>query len=207
MDSGEMTARQRIGVHKKRKGRDEDTCAKTGGTDAGIRQSPILNKLKGDDRRSIGRSNEVMLEVLRNPQLFGNLFGGMLSDNKVVRMRAADAVEKITRRQPKHLQRYKHKLITRVTQTDQPEVRWHVAQMLPRLKLKLEELPRVVGLLYAYLNDPSRIVATSAMQALADLAKQFPHLRRSVLAKLRYHTATGSPAMKSRGRKLLAELE
>jgi hypothetical protein len=44
------------------------------------------------------------------------------------------------------------------------------------------------------------------MQALADLAEEDPSLRTQVILMLEELTETGSPAMKSRGRKLLKEL-
>ncbi len=56
----------------------------------------ILRKLKGGDRRSIGRSSEVDADVLADPRLFGALFVGLSVDDPVVRARAADAVEKIS---------------------------------------------------------------------------------------------------------------
>ena len=58
-----------------------------------------------------------------------------------------------------------------------------------------------------YLSDPSSIVKTCAMQALADLARQAPELRANELAILQDLTAHGTPAMKARGRKLLAEMQ
>ena len=45
------------------------------------------------------------------------------------------------------------------------------------------------------------------MQALADLAEHDQQLRRRVLPLLAELTHTGTPAMRSRGRKLLARLE
>jgi hypothetical protein len=56
----------------------------------------ILRKLEGGDRRSIGRSSEVVTDVLADPRLFGALFAGLSVDDPVVRARAADAVEKIS---------------------------------------------------------------------------------------------------------------
>ena len=67
----------------------------------------LLKKLSGPDRRSIGRSEEVVAEVLADPSLFGILFDGMLTDDAVLRMRCADAVEKITAQRPDLLQPYK----------------------------------------------------------------------------------------------------
>jgi hypothetical protein len=56
----------------------------------------VLSKLGGGDRRSIGMSNEVVADVIRDPSLFGPVFQGMLSDDPFIRMRSADAIEKIT---------------------------------------------------------------------------------------------------------------
>lgn len=78
--------------------------------------------------------------------------------------------------------------------------------MLPRLEWRSDELPQVVGLLFEYLNQPSRILRTCAMQALADLALAHPLLRPAVVVHLEPLTAEGSPAMRARGRKLLAQL-
>ena len=166
----------------------------------------ILKKLTGGDRRSIGRVSEVVADVLDDPALFEVVFHGMVSDDPVVRMRAADAIEKITARHPEHLQPYKTKLIQQVAKIEQQEIRWHVAQMIPRLELSEEEQVVVVEILLGYLHDKSKIVKTFSMQALADLAEQDASLRSQVIPLLEELTRTGSPAMKSRGRKLLESL-
>ena len=168
---------------------------------------PILSKLEGGDRRSIGRSNEVVAEVLADPGLFDTVFSGLLMDNPLLRMRSADAIEKITARHPEFLFPYKTKLIEQVARIDQKEVRWHVAQMVSRVEWNKTERKRVWGVLLEYLNDRSSIVRTFAMQALADLAQQAPELQPTALVHLRELTAIGTPAMKARGRKLLAEME
>jgi len=99
----------------------------------------IIEKLKGGDFRSIGNSNEVVEEVLNNPVLFDAVFKAMLNEDRLVRMRAADAVEKITRDHPEYLQPYKTDLIKHVAAVKQQEVRWHTAQMIHRLILTKEE--------------------------------------------------------------------
>jgi hypothetical protein len=122
-------------------------------------------------------------------------------------MRSADAVEKITAEHPEYLQPYKGKLIQQVAKVDQQEVRWHVAQMFPRLELSEEERAGIVEILLDYLNDKSKIVKTSSMQALADFAERDASLRFEVIKLLEELTRTGSPAMQSRGRKLLERLK
>lgn len=166
----------------------------------------LLEKLAGGDRHSIGRSNEVVAEVLARPALFRFVFEGLLDENPIIRMRAADAVEKITAKRPELLRPYKKKLLRNVAAINQQEVRWHVALMIPRLRLARNERAQAVGLLMGFLHDKSSIVKTFAMQALADLAQQDSSLEAQVIPLLRALTETGTPAMKARGRRLLENL-
>ncbi|MCZ7568336.1 MAG: hypothetical protein M5U01_07090 [Ardenticatenaceae bacterium] len=166
----------------------------------------LLIKLTGGDRRSIGRVGEVVAEVLADPSLFQVVFEGMLSDNPVLRMRCADAVEKLTSEHPEYLRPYKQTLLQEVARIDQQEIRWHVAQLLPRLELSADERNAVVAILLEYLGDQSKIVKTFSMQALADIAERDEDLRPQIIAELVELTRSGSPAMKSRGRRLLERL-
>ncbi len=168
--------------------------------------SAILDKLKGGDRRSIGRSNEVVEEVLKDPQLFDPLFKGLLNKDPIIRMRAADAVEKITLQHPEYLKPYKRVLLEKIAASRQQEVRWHFAQIVPRLNLNQSERKRVMQILIDYLNDNSKIVITFAMQALADLADAEPQLAPRVIKLLQDQVASGSAAVKNRGQKLLKKL-
>ena len=168
---------------------------------------PLLIKLQGGDRRSTGRSDEVVADVLRDPGLFSILVEGLDADDAIVRMRAADAMEKITAVRAEYLVPCKKLLIALAAISREKEIRWHLAQMLPRLKLNRVERQHVVGILMEYFDDSSSIVKTLAMQALADIARQTPALRQPVLLHLKELTLIGTPAMKARGRKLCAELE
>ena len=167
---------------------------------------PLLTKLEGGDRRSIGRSQEVVEHVLADVSLFPALFEGMVSSDPVVRMRAADAAEKVAASRPDLLQPFADRLLDKVAAIDQQEVRWHVAQMLPRLRLTDAERARAVALLEGYLGDKSKIVQTFALQALADLAQQDVSLVPRVIGTLEEMIVAGSPAVRSRSRKLLALL-
>lgn len=176
------------------------------GLDTTEPRHPILFRLEGGDRRSIGQSNEVVADVLADPSLFAAVFAGMLAESPLVRMRSADAIEKITRRHPEYLLPYKTAMVEQVARIVQQEVRWHVAQKLPRLEWSSDELAQVLGLLLEYLDERSSILRTCAMQALADLARCNPTLRPTVVARLQHLTGRGTPAMRARGRKLLATL-
>ena len=132
---------------------------------------PLVAKLQGTDRRSIGRSEEVVGDVLADPGEFHLVFDAMLGPDPVVRLRAADAVEKITRRRPDLLQGLESRVLTEVAAIDQQEVRWHVAQLLPRLALTPPQRAQAITILRGFLDDDSRIVRTFAIQAVADLAE------------------------------------
>jgi hypothetical protein len=166
----------------------------------------LLTKLAGGDLRSIGRADEVVAEVLDDLSLFGTVFGGMYNDDPVIRMRCADVCEKVSVLHPESLLSFKRELLGRVAAIEQQEVRWHVAQMLPRLELDVIEREQAVQILVGYLEDRSRIVKTFSMQALADLALVDSNLRPRVVALIQDLTARGSPALRSRGRKLLVKL-
>lgn len=163
----------------------------------------LLERLTGGDRRSIGQANEIVKEVLRTPQLFTTLFEGLHDDNPLIRMRTADALEKITAQRPAWLAPYKYELLRLLAAPEQPEVRWHLIQMAPRLHLTLRERAKTISVLKNYLSDNSSIVKTSAMQTIAELAGNDEHLRTDTISLLERLVKTGTPAMKSRGRKLL----
>jgi len=167
----------------------------------------ILSRLKGGDRRTIGRSDEVAAIVSKNPRLFPALMAGLWSDESLVRMRAADAAEKITRENRDLLQRYKKELLGLMADTEEQEVRWHLATMIPRLTLNVKERQIATFLLNSYLEDHSSIVRTFALQGLADLAQDDASMRPAVVDVLRQSARNGTPAMKARSRKLLLRLE
>src|SRR5882672_5139676 len=95
----------------------------------------ISSMLEGADRRSIGRSDEAALIVLRKPGRFRELIKCLWDETPVVRMRAADAAEKVSAEKPRLLDRYKAELLGLLAEAEQIELRWHLAQMVPRLRL------------------------------------------------------------------------
>ncbi len=168
-------------------------------------KSNILSLLQGGDRRSIGRSNEVAARVLENPRLFPALISGLWHDDPLVRMRVADAAEKITRQLPELLATHKKELLGLMAEADQPELRWHLAVLVPRLPLTDKERQLVISLLKSYLQDRHSIVKTLALQGLANLARSDPSIRMEVKEILQQAARTGTAAMKARSRKLLKD--
>jgi hypothetical protein len=167
----------------------------------------ILSLLRGGDRRTIGRSDQVAASVSDDPGLFPDLIAGLWSADPLVRMRVADAAEKVTRKRRDLLQPYRKELLGLMAETHEQELRWHLAVMVPRLPLNAKERQVAIASLYSYLEDRSSIVKTFALQGLADLARDEPSLRPRLVEILREATRNGTPAMKARSRKLLIDLE
>lgn len=167
----------------------------------------ILALLQGGDRRTIGRADQVAATVSADPGLFPTLIAGLWSTNELVRMRAADATEKVTREHRELLDPYKKELLGLMAETRQQELRWHLAVMIPRLELNAKERQSAVNSLTGYLEDRSSIVKTFALQGLADLAEDNPEPRGRVIDILRAASRNGTPAMRARSRKLLLRLE
>lgn len=173
---------------------------------------PLLTALRGGDKRSIGAANAVVAQVLeqapaQRARSMSTLFDGMTGDDEIIAMRCADAAEKVSTMHPELLLPHKRVLLGPLARREQKEIRWHVAPMLARLVLTPAERRRALDILLGYTNDRSSIVKTLAMQALADLALHDASLRAEVLRHVDELVATGTPAMKARGRKLIAQLD
>jgi hypothetical protein len=166
----------------------------------------LLQALSGTDRRSVGEADRVVFRVLEQPELIGILFQGLETTDTVLRMRCADAIEKVTAKRPELLVPFKQHILQQLVTIDQQEVRWHVAPMLARLPLTADEENTVVALLLGFTTDQSSIVKTLAMQALADIARRSPRLLPEIRQHIEELSAIGTPAMKARGRNLLRSL-
>jgi hypothetical protein len=163
--------------------------------------------LSGGDRRSIGHANEVVTLVLARLERVGELVELLWDSSPVVRMRAADALEKISRGRIDLLYAYKSELLGLMAETSQQELRWHLAATIPRMELTPEEYQRAATVLELYLEDRSSIVKTFAMQGLWELSRRDAALRTRVVELVRSLTETGTAAMRARGRKLLREID
>ena len=145
--------------------------------------------------------------VLRDPELVPDLVHCLFETHAAARMRAADALEKLSRRRVQELQPYTSVLLGLLEEDEQQELRWHLAVILPRLHLDGIQRHRAVRALQHCLTAKSSIVRTCALQGLSNLAIQEPALKPMVLDALRSAERSGTPAMKARSRKLLASLE
>ena len=103
------------------------------------------------------------------------------------------------------LQAFKQQLLQELPLIEQCEVRWHVAQMLPRLVMNEAELSTAVDALYSFLDAKSKIVQVNAMQALADIAAVHSSMQAELGQLFQTRASVGSSAVRARARELAAQ--
>ena len=133
----------------------------------------LLEKLCGGDLRSIKKVDLIVKEV-QTQNDFDVLFNCLYLDDRLIVMRAADAIEKITVRRGDFLCGHKEEILAFCKRVVNIEFKWHLALLLPRLSFSKNEFAIVWGLLSSWLLDQkeSKIVRTNSMQALFELSKQ-----------------------------------
>ncbi|MGP8217248.1 MAG: hypothetical protein ACLQQ4_16895 [Bacteroidia bacterium] len=138
----------------------------------------LANQLKGGDLRSIGKVADI-IKQLNSQKDFDELFMGLFDTNRVVVMRCADAIEKITILHPEYLNIHKKELIKLLTGAENKELKWHLAQLITRVKLNEEEVGVVWNILtqWAMNKKESKIVRVMSIQGLFDVLKQYPELK------------------------------
>ena len=166
----------------------------------------VRAELRGGDRRSIGASDRVVAQILdvgaAHAPLLADIIAGLMDVDAVVRLRCGDVAEKISRQQPLWLLPHKRLLLELADEAKDQELRWHLAQTLPRLTLAASERARMFRCLETYRRDQSRIVRVCALQGLFDLALQDDSLQPLVCRHVETALRAGSPAEKARARKL-----
>ncbi len=163
----------------------------------------IRSLLRQGDRRTTGKVAAVVRTVLRDPKLTSSLVECAFDPDAAIRMRAADALEKLSRERVYELQPYTAVLLGLFEETEQQELCWHLAVLLPRLNLNARERRRTGQVLLRCMDSRSSIVKTFALQGLADLTVREPSLIPLVHDLLMSAGRNGTPAMKARSRKLL----
>ncbi len=167
----------------------------------------FVQRLSRGGRRTTGDASRVADEVVADPARLPDLMACLFVDDPGIRMRAADALERVSRVTPQALDAYTDSLLTDVAAIDQAEVRWHVAQILPRLTLDETQRWRVAALMVQWFGRAeSRIVRTSALQAMVDLAADDAPLRELAAEMMRAALSSDVPSLAARARRILNPL-
>lgn len=169
-----------------------------------MKSNGLLEELMKDgDLRSLSHSEEV-LAMIRDNQSFDELFELLFHKLRLVVMRTADAVEKITREHPEYLGSHKNEILELLGSACEKELKWHLAQIISRVELNDSEIGRVWEILTGWALDPkeSRIVRTNAIHALFNLLSPYPELRQDFLLTVEQIKKENIPSVNARLRNL-----
>ncbi|MEQ1877350.1 MAG: hypothetical protein ABL958_11960 [Bdellovibrionia bacterium] len=137
----------------------------------------------------------------------GELIQLLHSEDPHIRMRAFDAVEKLSRLDRRILQPFAHEIFNLGDHYHQREVLWHWCQIIPRLDLTDSEVDYAFWKMNSLRGSDSKIVWTFALQGMFDLVNQRPDFLESVNEALSEDLKRGSGAVKARCRKLIEQLK
>lgn len=174
--------------------------------DAEITRPRVIEPmLSGGDRRSLHGVADVIRIAADETAVFDELFTCLFSGDELVRMRAADALEKIARLAPQLFVTYRRRLLNDVAKIDQPSVQWHLAQILAEIELTPTQRAQAIRILRRNLERyEDRIVINLTLGALAQFARNDPRLRAELIPILRQHQSSRHKSTAKRAAKLLA---
>jgi len=163
----------------------------------------IKGCLLGGDLRSIGVMDKLIPNI-KTQSDFDALFEYLHSDDRLLVMRAADAVEKITIKHPEFLQNHKRGVIEFFETAEDKEFKWHLAQLVPRLPLSAKELKMVWNKLTVWATDKkgSKIVRVNSIQTLFDLSENYRYLKKDFRSVVQTVEKENVPSINARIGKL-----
>lgn len=163
----------------------------------------IEKLLSGGDLRSIGKSNATISNI-KNQNDFDELFKCLFHKDRVVAMRTADAVEKITISQPHYLTKHKKEIIELCNDAKDKELKWHLAQLIPRIHLNKKEFGNAWNILTKWAKDKtnSRIVRVNSIQGLFEMLKHEKELEHDFNLTLSEIEKENIPSIMARIRKI-----
>lgn len=159
--------------------------------------------LSGDDLRSIGKSNNVV-HLLKSQEDFDSLFKLIYDVNRSVAMRAADALEKCSIVNPSYIGKHKTEILRLSSDCSHIELKWHLALFISRIHFLDSEIESVSAILFGWLcnKSESKIVRVNTLQAIVELAKDFPQFEKKLATVLPGIIDENIPSLNARIKKL-----
>jgi hypothetical protein len=155
----------------------------------------LRTMLSVGDRRTLGRVAEVVAWFEQSGARVEPLVELLWDSDPGVRMRAADALEKLSRTNPTVLHPWKAELLGLLLDAQQAELLWHLEQMAARVELTADERRRLMRRLRNLVNNPSSIVKTNALQAMWDLSQGHAALRAEMVEFFSAVTGTNAGSL------------
>lgn len=137
-----------------------------------------MRLLLGNDLRTI-KQNRIVIRSVQDQKSFDELFKLIFHHERALALRAVDAVEKLTVKRREYLQPHKSQLLLALKSADHKELKWHIAQLVPRLDLDRKEFEDVWHALTHWTRNKkeSKIVRVNSLQGLFELLRRNPEFK------------------------------
>lgn len=162
----------------------------------------------GGHANSLGEVPQVIEIVLHDQHRLEELYNCLFNEDAWVRMRAADALEKICRVHPDWLLPYIDRLAKDFGTSTQPSIQWHMAQIYKQVPLTPAQKQTAIQWLTQRIStkDADWIVAANAMDTLAQFTKDGSFSTEQLVPLLKIQLQHKSSAVVRRATKILATL-
>jgi hypothetical protein len=167
---------------------------------------PLRALLTGGDRRSIANSRTAHALVLADPSRVSELAALTDDEDWLVRLRAADLLEKFAHSHPEWVAPHKRVFIGPLADSEQWEIRLQVVRALPLFAWTPAERRRALDILQRDLDHSQTFVKAWALDSFATLADGDPKLLTIVRRYLRRFARSGRKALAARARHIATRL-
>lgn len=162
----------------------------------------------GGKSNSLGKVKEVIEIILEDKSRLSELYDCLFDNDAWVRMRAADALEKVCREHPEWLLIYMDKFTNELAESTQASIQWHLAQIYAQVSLTNKQRRFAIKWLKQLIStiEVDWIVAANAINTLALFTRNGSVSAAEMIPLLKIQQKHKSNAVVKRANKLLSEL-
>ncbi|MEM6462992.1 MAG: hypothetical protein AAF724_13850 [Pseudomonadota bacterium] len=165
--------------------------------------------LTGGHPNSLGRTVEVVDQVLADPSRFGELFACYGSKDEVVRLRTSNAMKRVEAERHDLLVPFIDRFLDEIGQLDQASAQWTLAQLFDRLRADMSQSQRAKALAIMKRNLAGHddwIVLNTTIETLSGWAADDRDLLAWLLPHLKRLSSDSRKSVASRATKKLRKL-
>ncbi|MEM9326413.1 MAG: hypothetical protein AAGA85_12175 [Bacteroidota bacterium] len=167
-------------------------------------------RLKEGRINSLGKTEEVVSEVLADTDLMEELFNCYFSDDEWVRLRTSSAVKRVTKAKKELVIPYIDRLLHEISRIDQASTQWTLAQLFALLREDMteEQIERATKIMQGNLESHNDwIVLNQTMGTLGEWSQDDMALAQWLVPHLERLREDPRKSVARRASKLLGQLE
>ena len=161
----------------------------------------------GGKSNSLGEVNEVIELVLDDRVRLEELYMCLFDEDAWIRMRAADALEKICRVHPAWIEPYIDRMQADLSDSQQASIQWHLAQIYQQVNLTAAQKQHALSWLTKLLssNKIDWIVAANSMKTLAYFMQKGDYPKEAMIRLLTLQLHHKSSAVVKKASKFMSD--